>query len=415
MRGGRRRWAWLIALACGAVLVGCGRDETGPPARTRIRLSGYTGNPAETELLAALVDEFNRSQGAVEAIYEPVPGQYYPKILTMLVARTAPDVFYLDSLYFRPFLAKRILRPLDEYMRGSGLRREAFFPALFDAFSHDGQSYGIPKDFNTLGLFYNKRIFDREQMAYPQSTWDLGMLRTVARRLTAASGRGWHALALTHDDPDRYLPVARMFGATLFDPAGRCAIDSPEGEQAMAYYAGLKLVDRAAIYPSEAGATTTYDVFGRGLVAMAFEGSWLIPYLRQAFPDVRYGVSELPVGRSGRSNFLFTVAYVIPWTSRHPDAAWRLIEFLTSEPVQERITFALPSRVSVSERYVRRHPEYGPIRDAAAYAVAYEFGPKGDRVRERLGSMVQEVFLGAKDVPAALRDAARDIDRINRL
>jgi multiple sugar transport system substrate-binding protein len=148
---------------------------------------------------------------------------------------------------------------------------------------------------------------------------------------------------------------------------------------------------------------------------MVFEGSWLIPYLRQSFPEVRYGVSELPAGPAGRSNFLFTVAYVIPRTSAHPELAWRLIEFLTSEAVQERITFALPSRRAVSERYVRRHPEYGPIRDAAAYAVSYEFGPRGDRVRERLGLMVQEVFLGAKDSRTALRDAARDIDRINRL
>jgi multiple sugar transport system substrate-binding protein len=408
-------WAGLVVLACGAVIVGCGRGDAGSAGKTRIRLSGYTGNPAETGLLTTLVTEFNRSQPDVEAIYEPVPGQYYPKILTMLVARTAPDVFYLDSLYFRPFLAKQILLPLDDYMRGSAVRKEDFMPVLLDAFTDDGRAYGIPKDFNTLGLFYNKRIFDREKVGYPRSTWDLATFREAAKRLTHPERGGGHGLALTHDDADRYLPIARLFGATLFDPAGRCAIDSPQAEQAMEYYAGLKLVDGAAIYPSEVGTTTTYDVFGRGLVAMVFEGSWLIPYLRQSFPEVRYGVSELPAGPAGRSNFLFTVAYVIPRTSAHPELAWRLIEFLTSEAVQERITFALPSRRAVSERYVRRHPEYGPIRDAAAYAVSYEFGPKGDRVRERLGLMVQEVFLGAKDSRTALRDAARDIDRINRL
>jgi multiple sugar transport system substrate-binding protein len=407
--------AWLVALAFGLIIAGCVRGDGSSAGKIRIRLSGYTGNPAETDLLTTLIAEFNRSQPDVEAIYEPVPGQYYPKILTMLVARTAPDVFYLDGLYFRPFLAKQILRPLDGYMERAGLRRQEFIPALLDAFTHDGRTYGIPKDFNTLGLFYNKRIFEREQVAAPRSTWDLAALREAAQRLTRAERGNRYGLALTHDDADRYLPVARMFGATLFDSAGRCAIDSPEGEQAMRYYAGLKLVDRAAIYPSEVGTTTTYDVFGRELVAMVFEGSWLIPYMRQSYPDVDYGVSELPAGPAGRSNFLFTVAYVIPRTSRHPDAAWRLIEFLTGEAVQERITFALPSRQAVSERYVRRHPEYRPIRDATAYAMPYEFGPKGDRVRERLGVMVQEVFLGAKEVPAALGDAARDIDRINRL
>jgi multiple sugar transport system substrate-binding protein len=148
---------------------------------------------------------------------------------------------------------------------------------------------------------------------------------------------------------------------------------------------------------------------------MVFEGGWLIPYLRDSFPDVKYGVSELPQGPAGRSNFLFTVAYVIPLSSKHPEAAWKLIEFLTSEPVQARITFALPSRRAVSERYVEQYPEYRPILAGAAYAVPFEFGPKGDRVKDRLGVMVQEVFLGAKSPASALEDAAREIDQINRL
>jgi multiple sugar transport system substrate-binding protein len=403
-------------LACAVLIGGCGPGENETGGKVRIRFSGYTGNPAETDLLARLVAEFNGSRPDIEVSYEPVPGQYYPKILTMLVANTAPDVFYLDIAYFKPFLEKKIVRPLDDYLATSATRRHEFIASLYDAFTHEGRVYGIPKDFNTLALFYNKELFDRSDVPYPDSTWDLARLREVSRQLTRADGRRIQSgFVLTHDDVDRYLPVARMFGATLFDSAGKCRIDSPAAQQAMDYYAGLKLADKSAIYPSEVGTTKAYDVFGRGLAAMVFEGGWLIPYLRDSFPGVKYGVSELPRGPAGRSNFLFTVAYVIPRSSKHPDAAWKLIEFLTSEQVQARITFALPSRRAVSEGYVEQHPEYRPILEGAAYAVPFEFGPKGDRVRDRLGAMVQEVFLGAKDPASALRDAAREIDQINRL
>lgn len=414
MRGVRRRGGWLLVLAYSILISGCGANDAGSTGKARIRLAGYTGNPAETDLLSTLVAEFNRSQPDVEVVYEPVPGQYYAKILTMLVARTAPDVFYLDIAYFEPFLAKRVLTPLDPYLERSATHRDQFIPALYNAFTHEGTVYGIPKDFNTLALFYNRDRFARRRVAEPDSTWDLATLRQASTQLTERP-RHQYGFALTHDDVDRYLPIARMFGATLFAPNGSAAIDSGPAQRAMEYYAGLKLVDGSAIYPSEVGTTKPYDVFGRGLAAMVFEGSWLIPYLREFFPGVRYGVVELPAGPAGRSNWLFTVAYAIPRTSRHPDAAWKLIEFLTSEAVQERITFALPSRREVSEQYVDKHPEYRPILDAAAYAVPYRFGPKGDRVRQRLGAMVQEVFLGAKDIPTALRDAARDIDQINRL
>jgi multiple sugar transport system substrate-binding protein len=411
----RRGPAWLAALAFTVLIAGCAGEDIASGAKIRIRLSGYTGNPVETDLVSALVAEFNRSQSGIEAVYEPVPGQYYPKILTMLVAGTAPDVFYLDIAYFQPFLAKNILRPLDLYLARSAVRAEQFLPPLWAAFTHEGRVYGIPKDFNTLALFYNKDMFNGRNVPYPDARWNLETFRAIARQLTKAPDGRQYGFVLTHDDIDRYLPIARMFGARLFDEAGRCVIDSPQARQAMDYYAGLALVDKSAIYPSEFGTTKTYDVFGRGLAAMVFEGSWLIPYLRQFFPGVRYGTAGLPAGPAGPSNFLFTVAYVIPRTSRQPDAAWTLIEFLTSETVQERITFAVPSRRMASDRYVQTHPEYRPILDAAAYARPYEFGPKGDRVRERLGAMVQEVFLRTKPVPHALADAARDIDQINRL
>lgn len=411
-----RAWrAAIVVIASASLVAACGPGDARSDGKTRIRFSGYTGNPAETNLVAQLVAEFNASNPDVDVAYEPVPGQYYPKILTMLVANTAPDVFYLDVLYAKPFFAKRILRPLDDELARSGIRGDDFIPGLYRAFTDGGHVYGIPKDFNTLALFYNRGFFDRAGIAYPDSSWTLDTLRRASMRLARSGARSSYGFALTHDDADRFLPVARMFGATLFDAAGRCALDAAEARRALDYYAGLELVDRSAVHPSELGTTKPYEVFGRGLAAMVFEGGWAIPYLDEMYPGVHYGVAELPAGPAGRSNFLFTVAYVIPRTSRHPDAAWRLIAFLTSEAVQARITFALPSRRRAAERYVERYPAYRPILDATAYAMPYEFGPKGDRVRERLGTMVQEVFLGARDAAAALRDAARDIDQINRL
>jgi multiple sugar transport system substrate-binding protein len=255
-------------------------------------------------------------------------------------------------------------------------------------------------------------MFDEAKLEYPDASWDLERLRATAKRLTRPGRAGF---ALTHDNVDRYLPIARMFGARLFDDRGDLAIASPPASEALRWYSGLKLVDGAAIYPSEVGTSQVGDAFGRGLAAMAFEGSWIIPYLRETYPDLRWGVAPLPRGPAGRSNFLFTVAYVIPKSSKHPEAAWKLIEYLTSPAAQARVTFALPSRRAQAAEYVASRPEYRPVLEGAGYAMPYDFGPKGDRVKSRLGSMVEEVFLGAKEADAALADAARDIERLNEL
>jgi multiple sugar transport system substrate-binding protein len=383
--------------------------------RVRLRFSGYVGNPSETGLMAELIRDFNASQREIEVTYEPIPGQYYPKLLAMLVSETAPDVFYLDNLYFKPFHAKKkILLSLEPFLaKSAATKKEDFLPQLIRAFSADDVLYGIPKDFNAYALFYNKALFDAAGMAYPDDTWDLDRLRDAAIRLTKPGGP--YGFVLDQDKTSRYLPIANGFGAELFGSDGRCTLASSEGIRALDFYTGLKLKDRAAIYPGEVGATYAEDAFGRQLVAMAYDGSWMIGYLAESNPEVRYGVAELPRGPKGRSNFVFTVSYSIAKSSRHPDEAWKLIEFLTSEAAQARITWALPSRRAASERYVDAHPEYAPVLKGSMYGRPWEFGAKGNRVEARLGVAMQEVFLGVKSSEAALKGACAEIDRIGGL
>ncbi len=392
----------------------CRRNAAPLAGRVRLRFSGYTGNPAETSFLAALVDEFNAAQSRIHVTYEPITGQYVPKLLAMLVSGTAPDVFYLDSMYFRPFLAKRkILTSLEPFLRESKTRKSDFLPELVEAFTDAGTLYGIPKDFTSWGLFYDKDRFDEAGLSYPDDSWDFERVREIAIKLTKPNGP--HGFILNHDKIDRWLPIARAFGAELFDPDGRCAIASAEGIRSLEFYANLKLRDGAAIHPGDVGAKYIEEAFGRRTGAMNLNGGWAISYLHESNPDVNYGIAPMPRGPAGRSNFLFTVAYAIPKGAKDPLAAWQLIEFLTSEASQARVDWALPSRRAASARYVEARPRYAPLLEGVRFGRAYEFGPKSNRVEARLSVAVQEVFLGAKSAAAALRDAAIEIDRLHTM
>jgi multiple sugar transport system substrate-binding protein len=400
----------LLALT----LFGCRERNGAKDGKIHLRFSGYTGNPVETRVMGELVSEFNAAHPDVEVAYEPISGQYYPKLLAMLVSGTAPDVFYLDTIYFKPFLAKKkILLSLEPFLAKSDTKKEDFLPQLVDAFSADGVLYGIAKDFNALALFYNKDMFDAAGLSYPDPSWDTERLRDAAKRLTRPGGP--HGFVLKHDRIDQFLTIAHTFGAEVMGPDGKSAIGRPEAVAALDFYAGLKMKDDAAIYPSEVGATYVADAFGRRTAAMTYDGSWMIGYLGESNPDVRYGLTELPRGPKGRSNLIFTVAYAIPQSSRHPEAAWRLIEFLTSDASQARITWALPSRRAASRRYVAEHPEFAPVLESSTYARPWEFGPKSNRVEARLSVAVQQVFLGGRSSADALGDAAREIDRIGAL
>jgi multiple sugar transport system substrate-binding protein len=211
------------------------------------------------------------------------------------------------------------------------------------------------------------------------------------------------------------MPAAWSYGAQLFTPDGHCGLGSPQAVEAMSWYTGFRNVDKSGVLPGEVGSSWPGDVFGRQSAAMVFEGGWLIPYMQETFPKVDYGVTELPKGPAGRSNMLFTVSYVIPEACKHPDAAWKVIEYLTSEASQAQVTFALPSRKAVADRYAAERPKYQPILKGAEYARPYEFGPRGDRIKDRVGVAMQEVFLGVKGPQQALKDASDDIDLLQKL
>ena len=57
--------------------------------------------------------------------------------------------------------------------------------------------------------------------------------------------------------------------------------------------------------------------------AIAFEGPWLIPGLKE-LPDVHYRIASLPKGKT-RGNLAFTVSYSMGKDSKHKTLAWTLL------------------------------------------------------------------------------------------
>lgn len=62
-----------------------------------------------------------------------------------------------------------VIEPLDEYVTDE-FDVDDFEKPLLEAFISDEQTYGFPKDYSTLALFYNKKMLDEAGVEVPQ-TW----------------------------------------------------------------------------------------------------------------------------------------------------------------------------------------------------------------------------------------------------
>jgi len=133
-----------------------------------LRLSGW-GDPIERQLLQKVLKNFEANNPKIKVKYEVIADQYMDVLKTRLIGETAADVFYLDALEAPALIQPGALEPLDNYITPEFDIRD-FESILLNAFQQDGRTYGLPKDFSTLALFYNKKAFQAATLSQLPTT-----------------------------------------------------------------------------------------------------------------------------------------------------------------------------------------------------------------------------------------------------
>ncbi|MGD0004047.1 MAG: extracellular solute-binding protein [Anaerolineaceae bacterium] len=240
--------------------------------------------------------------------------------------------------------------PLDAFIeQDSTFKADNFYPGTMDAFKLEGKIYAIPSGLDPWVMYYNRDLFDRYQVPYPQSgwTWDDFLLK---------------AGALTHKEdgvfgytPRQNYPDALLFlmqhGGHLVDETGKPTLDDPLNVEAMKWYAGLFNDYHVAPTPQEAyaafGYSQEYDLLG---ILKGKVGMWSGPLserggtTNQVKWNMQWGIVPLP-----RDKMAFTGAYfegfAISAASKNALAAWNWISFLSQQaPVR-----LMPARRSQAE------------------------------------------------------------------
>ena len=400
---------------------GGGQPQTAPPSgatTTTIRIMGYGGqDPAiVSRLLNEVIGADLRSKN-IELVYEPLEGDYNAALFNALSAGTAADIFYIPVETAPGIIATGRVLPLNGLLDAS-----PFISTLNEAFTVDGNLDGIAKDFNTLALFYNKDIFDEAGVPYPteNETWD--SLADKARRISAL-GPEFYGLALP-GGYDRFGAFAFAAGWQPFGgPNGRTNLLDPNFISAVEWYTNL-VKEGVGVLPSDIGQGWGGGAFATERVGMAFEGAWMIGFLRNEAPNLEYGSTFMPRHpRTGqRGNFLYTVAYGINSTSPHREAALEVLKALTSDKAQQFILeegLAIPSRTALSNNPYFNQPGIEPATNRVIFqgasdgnVLGFQFGRVGTDWMTPVNSILSEVMTGQSTLNAALQRAQQDMDAL---
>ena len=394
-------------LVCFLALGNCTR-----PGSDTVRLSSWVSSPSETEIFKETLAEFRTQYPENDFVYEPIPGNYSEKLQLMLGTNTAPDLFFLKGMTAPSYMSFGILNPLDNLINAHpSFDLNDFYPFSVEAFRYNGTLYGIPKDFNPYVLFYNKRLFSEAGIDSFPTTWE--ELEQMSRLLTKDrdnDGITDQFGFIVEPSVEMVMPFVYQNGGYFQNPDGTLGITDDAFVEAVEFYHGLYTSGIATMAQDE-GVAWNGDAFGREICAMAVSGGWLMPFLKDNYPDIDYGIVPLPAGKQ-QATVAFTTAYAMPKSTQFEDEAWQIMSYLTGKEGMTSWTksgIAMPTRKSVAAANgFHDHPVYRVFMESAEFAKPFQV-QYSERGFEEVVVAFQAIFYTGKEPRQAMEDIEEQI------
>jgi arabinogalactan oligomer/maltooligosaccharide transport system substrate-binding protein len=273
---------------------------------------------ATIEKVAQLYSEKKRVKVTTLAIpYDA----YADKISASIPRGKGPDVFiYAQDRLGGWVESGKTVEPIGFYMDEA--TRARFLPGMMDAMTYKGTVYGLPLNYKSITLIYNKTLVKTP----PKNTTDLVK---VAKSLTDA-GSGRYGLSYWYTNFYFHAALMNAFGGHVFDKDGNLALNSPETVASIRQM--MKWYKQDGILPPEPSETLVSSMFNEGKVGMVFNGPW---FLGEISPNIDFGLAVLPVvdeaGRKPMRPWLTIEGAYVSASSKQKEAAYDFVDFLTSE------------------------------------------------------------------------------------
>jgi multiple sugar transport system substrate-binding protein len=401
-------WRFLgLAIAIAITIISC--HSLPKPNHVTVKLSGWGGSPVEQKLLTQVLQDFEVEHPQIKVKYEVISDQYMDVMKTRLVGEAAPDVFYLDALEAPFLMSQNVLEPLNNYITPQ-FDLADFEPTLLNSFKYQNYIYGLPKDYSTLALFYNKKAFAAAGLNTPPTTWE--ELRTYSKQLTGKLNRyGFGEMP----ELARQIYKIKAFGGQVVDTNGYAAFASQQALQGLQLVIDQYRQDRSSAQKSDVGTNSGSEMFGQGKVAMVIEGNWSIPYLQETFPKLEFATAELPTINNKKGTMFYTVAYVMNRQSKHKAEAWELISYLTGKAGMQKWTgkgLALPTRKSVAEKLgYDQDVLRSPLVSGVNYATPLQSGKHPAAIVNNFDNQFISALLGQQPLKQAMLQAQNEANQ----
>ena len=415
--GGLRRFSRREFLGIGAasgaglLLAGCGGGQQGGSGTLNALFMKQAAYSEDN--VRSMTKEFQSHNPDIKVnltfvAYEAL----HDKIVAAAPAGTY-DTVLVDVVWPAEFASKNMI--IDITARFPETERNRILGGALQTTEYEDKYYGVPWILDTKYFFYNRDMLSKAGVQ-PPDTWE-GVV-DAARAIKSAGVVtypliwSWaQAEALMCD----YATLLGAFGGTFFD-GDKPTFNTGGGLEALEFM--RMTLDEGLSNPAstESIEEDVRRVFSQGQAAMALNWTYMFSLANDPAESQVAGkvdIAHTPSGPSGAPGVNGSMGMAVSRGSQNQDAAWKYVQFMTSQKVQNKYAkLSLPIWKSSYEdkQVVNALPEVVPVaKEQLKDMILRPVVPQYNEVSSTMQVEIQKALSGDKTPKQALDDAAKSV------
>ncbi len=405
-------------LAVALALTGC---QSGDDGATSDEVAGEITyaiwDVNQKPAMQRIIKEFEQQHPEVSVKLQLTPWKdYWTKLKTQTSSKTLPDVFWMNGPNFQTYAAGKQLAPITDLVDAGDIDPANYPDDLNAMYSWEDEQYGVPKDYDTVAIWYNKAIFKKAGVAEPSDDWTWDDYRETAATISKKlKGEGiWGSAEVFSNTASYYHSIAQAGGHVINADGTKSGYADPKTQEGVQFWRDL----------IESGATPDldflaenpgYSLFENGKAAMQWNGSWRVAAMAEAPVKDDVAVAPLPKGRE-RATVIHGLGNVMSAHSKRPAAAKAFLTFLAGKDAalaNAETGAANPAYAGTQDAWVKSQPGFNLqvfIDAAEQYSRPFPISKRTENWTKYESEYLAKAFRGEMSVEDACNELAKVMD-----
>ncbi|KQS10008.1 ABC transporter substrate-binding protein [Curtobacterium sp. Leaf183] len=427
--GSRRRRMLLgavAALGAAVLLAGCstssgasggGSGDYEKIAKdTKATLNYAVWDENQVKAIKANIAGFNEEYPDITVNVDVTPfASYWTKLQTQGSSNTLPDLFWMNGPNFQLYAANGKIAPITGEVKAGAIKPGNYSSALNKLYTYDGTQYGVPKDFDTIGVWVNKALFEQAGVALPSKNWTWDDFQATGKELSdKLKGQGAYGAAGGMDGQTTYYDTIFQAGGSVLNADGsKSEYASKASEAGLQFWTDL-IKSGASPSIKQLTDTTADQWFTSGKLAMYQGGSWFRSALVGSDMEKDVVVYPLPKGKQ-QATVIHGVSNVVAEGSKNKAAAQALQVYLAGKTAQQQqgdMGAVIPAYTGTQDAFTKTMPDADlqVFLDAVKYAKPLPVSKNTAAWNTLETNMLPSAFDGSEPVDQVAQQLATKMD-----